>query len=306
MVVAELIEALGFTGEEIVTTPAGEEKALQAAFVDDFAITLPSKKLVKAFAEQIGNELDADYVNGREIIDLVTDFPDVEFSVEEFVALLGKLQPRLYSISSSPRAHPGEVHLTVATVRYETYGRQRKGVCSTFLAERCNGDGARVFVHPSKNFKPPADPAAKMIMVGPGTGIAPFRAFLEERRETGASGANWLFFGNPHRDSDFLYKAELTEMIERGNLHRFDVAWSRDGAEKVYVQDRMRENASELWRWIEGGAYFYVCGDAKRMAKDVDAALHEVIAEQGGLGEEGATEFVSKLKKERRYQRDVY
>lgn len=306
LVAAELIEALGFSGDEVVTTPGGEDKPLKAAFIDDFAITIPSKKLLDAIAERRGAGLDADYLYGREIIDLVTDFPEAKFSVAEFVALLGKLQPRLYSISSSPKAHPGEVHLTVATVRYEAHGRERKGVCSTFLAERCNGDGARVFVHPSKNFKPPSDPAAKMVMVGPGTGIAPFRAFLEERCETGASGANWLFFGNPHRETDFLYKNELTEMLESGKLHRFDTAWSRDGQSKVYVQDRMRESAEELWRWLDDGAHFYVCGDAKRMAKDVDEVLHEVIATHGGLGEDGAAEFVSKMKKERRYQRDVY
>ena len=306
-VAAELIAALGFSGDEIVDTPGGEQKPLRDAFVNDYAITLPGKKLVAAIAERAGAELDIGYLEGREIIDLVNDYPEAcKFSPQELVGLLGKLQPRLYSISSSPKAHPGEVHLTVATVRYESHGRERKGVCSTFLADRCNGDGVRVFVHPSKAFKPPADRQAKMIMVGPGTGIAPFRAFLEERRETGAPGSNWLFFGNPHRKTDFLYKAELTKMIEEGHLDRFDTAWSRDGAEKVYVQDRMREHGEELWRWLDEGAHFYVCGDAKRMAKDVDVALHDVIANHGGLGEDGAAEFVSKMKKEKRYQRDVY
>ena len=306
LVAAELIEALGFSGEEPVITPAGEERLLRDALVHDFAITLPSKKLLAAFEERAGTKLEADYVCGREIIDFVTEFSDTKFSVTEFVSLLGKLQPRLYSISSSPKAHPGEVHLTVATVRYEAHGRERKGVCSTFLAERCNGEGARVFVHPSKYFRPPADPGAKMIMVGPGTGIAPFRAFLEDRRETGAPGGNWLLFGNPHRETDFLYRDEIMSMIEGGVLDRFDAAWSRDGAAKVYVQDRMRENAGELWRWLDEGAHFYVCGDAKRMAKGVDAVLHEVIASEGGLGDEGAADYVSTMKGEKRYQRDVY
>jgi sulfite reductase (NADPH) flavoprotein alpha-component len=305
-IAAELIGAFGWSGDEEVVTPSGERKPLLQAFIHDYAITLPSKKLVAAYSERSGEAIESDYLYGREIIDLATDYPSVSFSPDELVSLLGKLQPRLYSISSSPKAHPGEVHLTVATVRYDAHGRQRKGVCSTFLAERCNGDGARVFVHPAKGFKPPADLSAKMIMVGPGTGIAPFRAFLEERRETGATGGNWLFFGNPHRSTDFLYKGELTQMIEDGHLHRFDAAWSRDGDEKVYVQDRMRENGEELWRWLEDGAHFYVCGDAKRMAKDVDAVLHEVVATHGGKGEGGAAEFVSQMKKDRRYQRDVY
>ena len=305
-VAAELISALGFSQDENVSTPSGESKSLIEAFTYDYAITIPSKKLVTAFAEKTSTEIDADYLYGREIIDLVTEFQDVKFSPTDFIGMLGKLQPRLYSISSSPKAHPGEVHLTIATVRYEAHGRERKGVCSTFLAERCNGDGAKVFVHPSKSFKPPTDLETKMIMVGPGTGIAPFRAFLEERRETGASGENWLFFGNPHRSSDFLYEDELTAMTEQGSLNRLDTAWSRDSDKKVYVQNLMSDNGEELWRWLDDGAHFYVCGDAKRMAKDVDQVLHDVVATHGGKGEEGAIEYISKMRKDRRYQRDVY
>lgn len=305
-VAAELITALGFDQGATVEVPGGGEAPLEEAFCYSYAITIPPKKLLEHFRAQTGKAFDADYLWGREIIDLVQEHPELSFTPEEFVGLLGKLQPRLYSISSSPKAHEGEVHLTVAAVRYEAHGRTRKGVCSTFLADRCNGQGAKVFVHPAKGFKPPADPATKMIMVGPGTGIAPFRAFLEERRAVGAGGENWLLFGNPHRATDFLYQQELTSMIEQGTLHRFDAAWSRDGADKVYVQDKMRESADELWRWLDDGAHFYVCGDAKRMAKDVDAALHEAIATAGGKGEAGAAEYVAAMKKEKRYQRDVY
>jgi len=292
----ELLAVLGFEGDD----------ALRTSFLEDYAITIPSRKLVAAYAEATGKDFTPDELWGLEVIDLVSGHPEVRFSTEEFTALLGKLQPRLYSISSSPRAHTDEVHLTVATVRYESHGRHREGVCSTFLAERVGDGTVGVFVHPSKNFKPPADPAQRMIMVGPGTGIAPFRAFLEDRRAKGHPGQNWLFFGNPHRSTDFLYKDELHGMIEEGVLHRFDTAWSRDGESKVYVQDRMRESAEELWHWLEGGAHFYVCGDAKRMAKDVDTALREVIAQQGGLGEDGAAEYVAGMTKAKRYQRDVY
>lgn len=302
----ELISVLGFDAGDAVPLPGGDEGPLRDALISQYAITAPGKSLLEHYRIATEVPLDAVYLAGREIIDLVAEFPAVKFSPGEFVALLGKIQPRLYSISSSPKAHPGEVHLTVARVCYESHGRRRKGVCSTFLAERCNGDGARVFVQAAKGFKPPADPATKMIMVGPGTGIAPFRGFLEERRSTGATGENWLLFGNPHRDTDFLYQEELTAMIERGHLHRLDTAWSRDGEQKVYVQDKMRESAEELWRWLDDGAHFYVCGDAKRMAKDVDAVLREVIASQGGKGAEGAADYIAQMKKDRRYQRDVY
>ncbi len=305
-VAAELIAAYGFDADTAVPLPGGGEAPLADALRHHYAITIPGKKLLEHYRGATGQPLDADYLWGREIVDLALGFPEVRFGPGEFVALLGKLQPRLYSISSSPKAHPGEVHLTVAAVRYEAHGRRRKGVCSTFLADRCNGGGAKVFVHPAKGFKPPADTATKMIMVGPGTGIAPFRAFLEERRETGAPGENWLFFGNPHEKTDFLYRNELAAMRDGGGLAKLDLAWSRDSGQKVYVQDRMIENAAELWRWLEDGAHFYVCGDAKRMAKDVDAALHHVIATAGGRGEDGAGEYVAAMKKEKRYQRDVY
>ena len=223
------------------------------------------------------------------------------------MSLLAKLQPRLYSISSSPRAHPGEVHLTVAAVRYESHGRARKGVCSTFLADRVETDTpVPVFVQTSHGFRLPEDTGRLVIMIGPGTGIAPFRAFLEERRATGAKGRNWLFFGDQKASCDFLYREQLEAMLAEGSLTRLDTAFSRDQTEKIYVQTRLLEQASELWRWLEDGAHLYVCGDARRMAKDVDAALHEVIQKSGGKSGEEARAYVAKLKSDKRYQRDVY
>lgn len=235
----------------------------------------------------------------------LTELPQAGTSAEALIAPLKKLQPRLYSISSSPKANPGEVHLTVGIVRYEMNGRPRKGVCSTFLAERSEGT-VPVFVHPSPGFKPPKDPAAPMIMVGPGTGIAPFRAFLQERKATGASGPNWLFFGDQRQAHDFLYREELEAWQQEGFLTRLDTAFSRDQSEKIYVQDRMLENAGELWRWLENGAHFYVCGDAARMAKDVDSALHKVCETAGGLSPEEAAAYIQQLKSQKRYCRDVY
>ena len=243
---------------------------------------------------------------GRQVIDLLGLLPS-PMSLADFVPLLKRLTPRLYSISSSPKAHPGEVHLTVGAVRYESHGRERKGVASTFLADRVgDADFVKVFVQPSHGFKPPASGETPMIMVGPGTGIAPFRAFLEERQATGANGKNWLFFGDQKRDTDFLYDELLMGWEKSGLLTRLDLAFSRDQERKIYVQDRMMENAAELWAWLEAGAHFYVCGDASRMAKDVDAALHKIVEIAGGRSAEEAKAYVAKLKSDKRYQRDVY
>ena len=243
-------------------------------------------------------------LDGLELIDLVEVTKPTFTSATEIVSLLRKLGPRLYSISSSPKAHPNEVHLTVAKVDYECDGRLRKGVCSTYLAERVKGgDSVSVFLQTAKHFKIPSDPNAPVIMIGPGTGIAPFRAFLEERAATWAPGKNWLFFGNPHKATDWLYRDELEGLRERGFLHELSLAWSRDQETKVYVQDRMREDGDKLWSWLEAGAYVYVCGDAKRMAKDVDAALHDVISAHSDIP---ASDYVSGLKAAKRYQRDVY
>lgn len=228
-------------------------------------------------------------------------------SAAEFVGTLRKLQPRLYSIASSPKAHPDEVHLCVGAVRYEKDGLAHKGVCSTFLADRLAiGSTTGVFVHTAKHFRVPADATKPMIMVGPGTGIAPFRAFLEEREATGAPGKNWLFFGDQKESTDFLYRSQIQGWHKSGFLTRLDLAFSRDQSEKIYVQTRMLENAAELWRWLEEGAHFYVCGDASRMAKDVDAALHTIIQQQGGKSADEAAAYVADLKKTKRYARDVY
>lgn len=219
--------------------------------------------------------------------------------------MLTKLQPRLYSVANSLRAFPNSVHMIVDVIRYESHGRERKGVCSTFLAERCNGNPVTVFPANAKHFHLP-DNDADIIMVGPGTGIAPFRAFLQERRALGARGRNWLFFGAQRESCDRYYGDEFDELKQQGILTRFDCAFSRDQAHKIYVQTRMKENAAELWKWLDSGAQFYVCGDALRMAKDVDAALRTIVQEQSGKSPEEASTYVEQMKADKRYKRDVY
>jgi sulfite reductase (NADPH) flavoprotein alpha-component len=317
-IVDELMEALPFSTKAPVPVPGGGELPLKEALTRCYDIRSLNKKLVAAWQERSGSpylravvEADEksvwdDFFWGRELIDLVVDYPADFRDGEEFVSVLKKLQPRLYSISSSPKAHPGEVHLTVAKVLYDSHGRQRGGVCSTFLADRSDGVAPGVFVHVNKAFRPPEDDSVPMIMVGPGTGVAPFRAFLEERKAKGASGKNWLLFGNPYRATDYLYEDELEAMKKDGILGKLSLAFSRDQAEKIYVQHLMLEEGAELWKWLEDGAYFYVCGDAARMAKDVDAALHEVAKVHGKMSEEEAADYVKKLKKDKRYCRDVY
>ena len=315
----DVLAALGCDGEEAVKTPGGEETSLRHALLRHYQITQPAPALVRAIAERAQSAelkalLDSEnkaalekHLYGREIIDLLTAHPLARFTADEFVALLRKLNPRLYSIASSPNAHPGEVHLCVGIVRYETHGRGRKGVCSTFLADRVDGETpVPVFVQPSPAFRLPASGDVPVIMVGPGTGVAPFRAFLQERRAMGARGRNWLFFGNQRRATDFLYRDELEAMFVDGVLTKLDLAFSRDQAEKIYVQHRMVEHAAELFAWLEEGAHFFVCGDARRMAKDVDVALHEVIQRGGGRTPEQAIEYVLGLKEQKRYKRDVY
>ncbi len=316
--VDEILTALGSDGEDAVLLPNGGEAPLRKALIENYSITAPSKKFLEAIAVH-GADVDlakrlmpahktalAEYLWECEVIDLLLAHPNANFKPTEFVGLLKKLQPRLYSIASSPKAHPGAVHLTVASVRYESHGRARKGVCSTFLADRAADATLPVFVHISKNFRLPDDGEIPIIMVGPGTGIAPFRAFLEERQATEAKGDNWLFFGDQHAATDFLYQNELEKLHRDELLTHLHTAFSRDGAEKVYVQHRMREHAAELWAWLEDGAHFYVCGDAKRMAKDVDATLHDIAQTAGGKSAAGAKAFVDELKKTKRYQRDVY
>ncbi|MDE0826700.1 MAG: sulfite reductase subunit alpha [Akkermansiaceae bacterium] len=317
-VVDELIAALSFDAAAEVSLPDGGKGTLREALISSYDIrNLASKFLaawsdrsesveLKALVEAGEKEAMTNFAWGRELIDLVVEHPAEFADAEEFVSVLKKLQPRLYSIASSPKAHPGEVHLTIGVVRYDSHGRARGGVCSTFLADRASDLTAGVYVHSNKAFRPPVDDSTPLIMVGPGTGIAPFRSFLEERQATGAKGKNWLFFGNPHAATDYLYEEQLGEMVESGVLSRLDTAFSRDQEHKVYVQDRMIECGAELWRWLEEGAAFCVCGDAARMAKDVDAALHEVVERHGGLSGEEAAGYVKVLRKEKRYCRDVY
>jgi sulfite reductase (NADPH) flavoprotein alpha-component len=318
--VDEILRALGFDGEEEVTGSDEAKKPIRLALLRDYAIRAPHKEFLEALAARdtadaflkdltnpnVRTELDK-YLFGREIIDFLLDSPKLGFEPEEFVKLLRKLQPRLYSIASSLKAHPEQVHLCVDTLRYETHGRRRHGVSSVFLAERTGAETpVPIFVQPAKHFRPPEDMSRPMIMVGPGTGIAPFRAFLQERQATGAPGKNWLFFGAQRQASDFFYRDELQSMQKAGVLTKLSLAFSRDQTEKIYVQTRMLEYAAELWAWLEEGAHFYVCGDASRMAKDVDAVLHKIIAETGGQGADGAIDYVARLRKEKRYQRDVY
>jgi sulfite reductase (NADPH) flavoprotein alpha-component len=292
--------------------------SLREALTHHFDVNKPSQELLAAVAKAAPqSELAAllapekrddlkKWLWGRHVIDLLELLP-APMPMVEFIPLLKRLAPRLYSISSSPKAHPGEVHLTVGAVRYESHGRERKGVASTFLADRVgDAEFVKVYVQPSHGFKPPGNGDLPMIMVGPGTGIAPFRAFLEERLATGAKGKNWLFFGDQKKDTDFLYDELLTDWQKSGFLTRLDLAFSRDQEKKIYVQDRMLENAAELWSWLEAGGHFYVCGDASRMAKDVDAALHRIAETAGGKTADEAKAYVAKLKSDKRYQRDVY
>lgn len=315
-VVDAILAATKLDGEATVTLKDGECTLRDALTrkLDATAISLPVLKRYNEIAQDAklaaliaDKEALKDYSWGREIIDVLTDFPAKTLTADQLAGTMRKLPPRLYSIASSPKAHPGEVHLTVGVVRYNSNGRSRKGVCSTFLADGIEeGSTVDVFVTPNKHFKVPANPDAPLIMVGPGTGIAPFRAFIEERQATGAKGKNWLIFGDQHYLTDFLYQTEWQDYLADGILTKLDVAFSRDQAEKIYVQDRIRENAKELYAWLEQGASFCVCGDATRMAHDVDQALHDVIAQEGGLSEAAAADYVKQLKAEKRYLRDVY
>ncbi len=316
--VANIIKALGCTGSEQEPV-AGELISLSDALQSHFEIKLPSKELVEEIAKRSGDqELNnilssgdkdqlSNYLWGRDTLDLFLQFPNAEFSAAEFIALLKPLQHRAYSISSSGKAHPDTVHLTVASVRYDAHGRNHKGVCSTYLADLVGEEtDVRVFFTPNNNFRVPNDDSLPMIMVGPGTGIAPFRAFLQEREFRKANGKNWLFFGDRNASTDFIYREEIEAMQSSGLLTRLDLAFSRDQEEKIYVQDRMKQSGAELWAWLEQGGYFFVCGDAYRMAKDVDKALHEVIQQHGNKTLLEAVDYVNQLKKDKRYVRDVY
>ena len=318
--VDEIIHMIGATGDEQVPRPKGEATTLREALLRDYSVKQPTPKFLKAIAQRasaaptLSYLLAADrkqdletYLWGMEIVDFLSEHPSARFAPEEFVGLLTKLQPRLYSVASSLKAYPDQVHFIVDVVRYESHGRIRKGVCSAFLAERADDVPVPVFPSVAKHFHLPEDPETPIIMIGPGTGVAPFRAYLQERKATGAKGKNWLFFGSQHESCDFAYGDEFTAYLKEGLLSRLDCAWSRDQAQKVYVQHKMAENAAEIWKWIDAeGAYFFVCGDARRMAKDVDATLRKIVQERGGKNVEQANEYVEKLKNEKRYKRDVY
>ncbi|MEU4419844.1 bifunctional nitrate reductase/sulfite reductase flavoprotein subunit alpha [Actinoplanes sp. NPDC024001] len=314
--VAEWLAATGLSGDTIVELD--EPMTFGDALSRRLDITKITNDLLRFVAERGGaghlktllradnkGEL-AKWSWGRQAVDVIAEHP-VRAGAQEWVGVLKRLQPRLYSISSSSLTEPDRVSLTVSVVRFENHrGQPRKGVCSTHLADAEPGAEVPIFVQKAPHFRPPADPATPMIMVGPGTGVAPFLGFLQERQVLGASGPNWLFFGEQRRATDFYYAGELAELREAGTLTRLDVAFSRDQRTKVYVQDRMREHGAALWAWLQDGAHFYVCGDASRMARDVDRALHDIAVNHGRLSEEAATAYVKQLAAEKRYVRDIY
>ncbi len=322
--VEALLKAAKLSGQESVLIPKDTAPiTLREALTRRLALNGPTYKFVQLLESRATNptekaalaariaEADPEakkaWLADREFVDLLEENPSAPVTAQELAENLRRLMPRLYSISSSPARFPQEIHLTVAVVRYETNGRKREGVCSTYLSDRARLEqpDLPVFVANS-HFGLPEDDNVPVIMVGPGTGVAPFRSFVMDRATRGSKGKSWLFFGDQRRASDFLYENEWAEWQASGALTKLSLAFSRDQAQKVYVQDRMREEAGELWKWLQAGAYFYVCGDAKRMAKDVDVALHEIIAQQGGMTPEAAVDFVKQLKKDNRYQRDVY
>ena len=325
--VNELLEALGLSGDEPVNLPILKLPApipLRVALESRLSLSRPTLKFLGIMMEKIQDpmermrlekilsdkETSTVYLQEHEYVDLLKDFPSVrgQFSAQDFSSHLRRLLPRLYSISSSPRIHPNQVHLTMSVVRYEMNGRRRYGVCSTYVADRAKVKESPVHVFvASSHFRLPQNKSTDVIMVGPGVGMAPFRGFLQEREASGATGRNWMFFGDRNEATGYLYKEEWQEMLKKGLLTKLTLAWSRDQPQKIYVQDLMRTRESrELWTWLKNGACFYVCGDAKRMAKDVDDALHDVIIQVAGMSYEEAEAYVKQMKKEGRYQRDVY
>lgn len=317
--VAEILQTLRFNGNEQVPCGKTGKTTLHDALTHHLQITLLNRKIVKEYAARgkCAKLLDLlvpeqqeqlqQYIYGRGLIDLLVEYPGVIEEPLDLVAMLPKLTPRLYSISSSPLAHRGQIHTTVAIVRYTSHNRERGGVCSTFFADRSTlSDRLPIYIQPNKKFKLPQDSDRPIIMIGPGTGIAPFRGFLHERRALGAKGRNWLFFGERCAATDYLYREELEAMRDDGHLTRLDAAFSRDQEDKIYVQDRMLEQAPLFWSWLEDGASLYVCGDAYRMARDVHAALQSIVATQGGMSTQAAEEYVQAMKDQHRYHRDVY
>jgi sulfite reductase (NADPH) flavoprotein alpha-component len=316
--VTAIIERLGASPDTPVLSPNGVERPLVEALSQSCEICRPSDQAIEVLASRAVDRDESKLLqamaegypgagpDSADLLDLLDTFPSARPPLSELISALDPLLPRLYSIASSPKKTPRQVHLAVAVVRYKLRGRQRGGVASTFLSDRLAADDAvSVYVNPSEGFRLPA-PDRPVIMIGPGTGIAPFRAFLEERRAMGAPGRNWLFFGHQKRASDFLFKDELATYQRDGLLNRLDLAFSRDQAHKIYVQHRMLENAAQLWAWLEEGAYLYVCGDAEKMARDVDRGLAYIIAKEGGMDAAAAKAYVTRLTREGRYLRDVY
>ena len=312
------MSALEATGDEAVSCPDGAARPLREALTWHLDIAKPLDRTLDLLAmsavhpkhaETLRRLVDGD--DGVEpvdadLLDLLTAFPSARPPLSDLARSLPALRPRLYSIASSPRAAPGEVHLCVSVVREERRGRIRQGVASGFLAERAAAGGPILANIQTSHFRLPKDSSTPIIMVGPGTGIAPFRAFLAERAALGITGRAWLFFGDQHRATDFLYEQELTAWLQAGTLSQLDTAFSRDQSAKVYVQDRMRERATDLWRWLQDGAHFYVCGDANRMARDVDAMLRTIACSEGAMSEDQAKDWIIALARQGRYLRDIY
>ncbi len=318
--VDEVLEALRMTGSERVLDHYKVEISLDEALrtrlqigklargsINQLAKVAAGNDGLKALAGPENKARAEEYCWGRELVDLLVDFPGTVTDPQQLFQVVSRLTPRMYSIASSQAMHQDNVQTTVRVVRYETHGRERQGLASGHMGDRAPVGGTfPIFLHANAAFRLPEDTNAPVIMIGPGTGIAPFRAFLEERQATGQKGDNWLFFGEQRRALDYLYQEQFEGMHRDGLLTRLDTAFSRDQAKKVYVQDRMTENAAELYAWLEGGAYFYVCGDATRMAKDVETALLDAIAKGANAAPEHANEYLQTMKKQKRYQRDVY
>ncbi|AZU61891.1 assimilatory sulfite reductase (NADPH) flavoprotein subunit [Neobacillus mesonae] len=312
-----ILHELKWDPDEPVTVKTGDVRPLKDALQSYYEITVLTKPLLEKVSKLSTNKNLQDltghegnikeYLKGRDLLDLVRDFGPWGETAQEFVSVLRKIPPRLYSIASSITANPDEVHLTIGAVRYEAHDRKRNGVCSILTAERLQPwDTLPIFIQRNENFKLPQDSDAPIIMVGPGTGVAPFRSFMQEREEIGAEGKSWLFFGDQHFVTDFLYQIEWQKWLKNGVLTKMDVAFSRDQEEKVYVQHRLVEYSKEIFEWLEAGAYFYVCGDEKNMAHDVHDTLLKIIEKEGGISPEQAVEYLSNLQQQKRYQRDVY
>jgi len=323
--VEEVLGRLGFNGGAAVNDPKGQPTTLRQALLRDYTINRANRKMMTALAERVpqgeqrnrlmelvdNNDALSEYVDSRDYVDILREFDEARFdSPAGFLAQLSPVVPRLYSIASSLQAHPGEAHLCITVVRYTTHGRPKKGLASGFFADHSDMfvKNIPVYVQESRSFRLPKDGSRDIIMCGPGVGLAPFRAFLEQRVLDGATGRNWLFFGEQRQATDFLYGDELLEYQRKGKLHRLDLAFSRDQSSKIYVQHRMLEQAKELWSWLQNGAYFYVCGDARHMTKDVHQALIGIAQKEGGLSAEAAAQYVNitLMKTEQRYLRDVY